>query len=225
MVEVRCGRGAGADPPELQADGGDVQLVDVSDDGVVTVELQGACKGCPMSPDDARQWRRAHPEGARARRYLRGAGDVINDGAVTRRCEFSAFIFTLVLHAALAEANLVQRQANLRVKLGGPIKRLFVEMRGWCMEGCWSRRGCDDEMRGAVRTTCRGSRARQTAITRRAIVDPCGVRGLRGASKPESRLRRGGQAGVPLRRAFQNGPDIDPETRTRDKFSGRKPVL
>ena len=32
-----------------QADGGDVQLVDVSDDGVVTVELQGACKGCPMS--------------------------------------------------------------------------------------------------------------------------------------------------------------------------------
>lgn len=35
--------------PSLQADGGDVQLVDVSDDGVVTVELQGACKGCPMS--------------------------------------------------------------------------------------------------------------------------------------------------------------------------------
>ncbi len=35
--------------PSLQADGGDVKLVDVSDDGVVTVELQGACKGCPMS--------------------------------------------------------------------------------------------------------------------------------------------------------------------------------
>ena len=34
--------------PSLQADGGDVKLVDV-DDGVVTVELQGACKGCPMS--------------------------------------------------------------------------------------------------------------------------------------------------------------------------------
>ena len=33
----------------LQADGGDVALVDVSEDGVVTVELQGACKGCPMS--------------------------------------------------------------------------------------------------------------------------------------------------------------------------------
>ena len=35
--------------PALQADGGDVQLVSVSDDGVVEVELQGACKGCPMS--------------------------------------------------------------------------------------------------------------------------------------------------------------------------------
>ncbi|MDD6651592.1 MAG: NifU family protein [Eggerthellales bacterium] len=35
--------------PSLQADGGDVRLVSVSDDGVVAVELQGACKGCPMS--------------------------------------------------------------------------------------------------------------------------------------------------------------------------------
>lgn len=35
--------------PMLQADGGDVELVDVSDDGVVKVRLQGACKGCPMS--------------------------------------------------------------------------------------------------------------------------------------------------------------------------------
>ena len=35
--------------PFLQADGGDVALIDVSEDGVVTVELQGACKGCPMS--------------------------------------------------------------------------------------------------------------------------------------------------------------------------------
>jgi Fe-S cluster biogenesis protein NfuA len=35
--------------PQLQADGGDVALVNVSDDGVVEVELQGACKGCPMS--------------------------------------------------------------------------------------------------------------------------------------------------------------------------------
>jgi Fe-S cluster biogenesis protein NfuA len=35
--------------PALQADGGDVRLVDVSEEGVVEVELQGACKGCPMS--------------------------------------------------------------------------------------------------------------------------------------------------------------------------------
>lgn len=35
--------------PSLQADGGDVALVDVEEDGTVVVELQGACKGCPMS--------------------------------------------------------------------------------------------------------------------------------------------------------------------------------
>jgi Fe-S cluster biogenesis protein NfuA len=35
--------------PGLQADGGDVKLVEVTDDGIVKVELQGACKGCPMS--------------------------------------------------------------------------------------------------------------------------------------------------------------------------------
>ncbi len=35
--------------PALQADGGDVELVDVMDDGVVKVALQGACRGCPMS--------------------------------------------------------------------------------------------------------------------------------------------------------------------------------
>jgi len=36
--------------PSLQADGGDVELVDaVEEDGLVTVRLQGACAGCPMS--------------------------------------------------------------------------------------------------------------------------------------------------------------------------------
>lgn len=35
--------------PGLQADGGDVELVDVSSDGVVKVKLTGACQGCPMS--------------------------------------------------------------------------------------------------------------------------------------------------------------------------------
>ena len=34
--------------PHLQADGGDVELVDVSD-GVVKVKLTGACGGCPMA--------------------------------------------------------------------------------------------------------------------------------------------------------------------------------
>ncbi|MGB4582439.1 MAG: NifU family protein [Coriobacteriia bacterium] len=35
--------------PALQADGGDVELVEITDDGVVKVALQGACRGCPMS--------------------------------------------------------------------------------------------------------------------------------------------------------------------------------
>lgn len=35
--------------PALQADGGDVELIDVSDDGVVSVRLTGACGSCPMS--------------------------------------------------------------------------------------------------------------------------------------------------------------------------------
>ncbi len=35
--------------PALQADGGDVELVEVSENGVVKVRLKGACGGCPMS--------------------------------------------------------------------------------------------------------------------------------------------------------------------------------
>jgi Fe-S cluster biogenesis protein NfuA len=35
--------------PNLQADGGDVELVEVGEDGVVKVRLTGACRGCPMS--------------------------------------------------------------------------------------------------------------------------------------------------------------------------------
>ena len=35
--------------PSLQADGGDVELVDVTADGIVKVRLKGACAGCPMS--------------------------------------------------------------------------------------------------------------------------------------------------------------------------------
>lgn len=33
--------------PNLQADGGDIELVDVTEDGIVKVRLQGACSGCP----------------------------------------------------------------------------------------------------------------------------------------------------------------------------------
>ena len=40
-----CARPYSSEP----SDGSDVALVDVQEDGVVVVELQGACKGCPMS--------------------------------------------------------------------------------------------------------------------------------------------------------------------------------
>jgi Fe-S cluster biogenesis protein NfuA len=35
--------------PSLQADGGDVELIEVTSDGVVKVRLTGACRGCPLS--------------------------------------------------------------------------------------------------------------------------------------------------------------------------------
>ncbi len=35
--------------PSLQADGGDVELVEVSKDGTVSVRLVGACGNCPLS--------------------------------------------------------------------------------------------------------------------------------------------------------------------------------
>jgi Fe-S cluster biogenesis protein NfuA len=35
--------------PFLQEDGGDVELVRVSDDGIVEVRLLGSCQACPMS--------------------------------------------------------------------------------------------------------------------------------------------------------------------------------
>ena len=35
--------------PNLQADGGDLEYVGVDEEGVVSLELQGACAGCPMS--------------------------------------------------------------------------------------------------------------------------------------------------------------------------------
>ena len=35
--------------PVLQADGGNVELIEVTPDGIVKVKLTGACSGCPMS--------------------------------------------------------------------------------------------------------------------------------------------------------------------------------
>ncbi len=35
--------------PYLQADGGNIKFIELTDDNVVNVELQGACKSCPMS--------------------------------------------------------------------------------------------------------------------------------------------------------------------------------
>ncbi len=35
--------------PNLQADGGDIELVGIEEDGTVKVRLTGACAGCPMS--------------------------------------------------------------------------------------------------------------------------------------------------------------------------------
>ncbi|MEO8232594.1 MAG: NifU family protein [Ignavibacteriota bacterium] len=35
--------------PYLQADNGDVELVEVTDDGIVKVRLLGSCKDCPLS--------------------------------------------------------------------------------------------------------------------------------------------------------------------------------
>jgi Fe-S cluster biogenesis protein NfuA len=35
--------------PQLQADGGDAEIVEITEDGVVKLRLKGACGGCPMS--------------------------------------------------------------------------------------------------------------------------------------------------------------------------------
>lgn len=35
--------------PALRADGGDIELIDVNQEGVVKVRLKGSCLGCPMA--------------------------------------------------------------------------------------------------------------------------------------------------------------------------------
>lgn len=36
--------------PYLEADGGDIEIVDITDDNILQVKLTGACQTCPMSP-------------------------------------------------------------------------------------------------------------------------------------------------------------------------------
>jgi len=48
-LQKQVEKSLGSIRPSLQADGGDVELVGVSDEGVVSVRLTGACRGCPMS--------------------------------------------------------------------------------------------------------------------------------------------------------------------------------
>lgn len=51
LAEVfrRVARVLNAVRPSIQADGGDVELVDISADGLVRIRLHGACVGCPSS--------------------------------------------------------------------------------------------------------------------------------------------------------------------------------
>ncbi|GAB6163331.1 NifU family protein [Desulfothermus naphthae] len=49
MLKEKVEKVLGEIRPQLQADGGDVELVEVTDDNVVKVKLQGACAGCPMA--------------------------------------------------------------------------------------------------------------------------------------------------------------------------------
>jgi len=55
--------------PALQADGGDIELVDVTEDGVVTLRLQGSCSGCGSATETLRngidRWIRTKVPGVR----------------------------------------------------------------------------------------------------------------------------------------------------------------
>ena len=58
--------------PGLMADGGNVELLDVTEDGVVRLELQGACATCP-----AREATRAHVLEPTLRRSVAGVSAVL----------------------------------------------------------------------------------------------------------------------------------------------------
>ncbi len=48
-IDDRVARVIDAIRPTIQADGGDLELVEVTEDGIVRVRLHGACVGCPSS--------------------------------------------------------------------------------------------------------------------------------------------------------------------------------
>ncbi|NUN07880.1 MAG: NifU family protein [Ignavibacteriaceae bacterium] len=48
-LEERVAKALDGVRPYLKADGGDVELISVSEDGIVKVKLVGACSSCPMS--------------------------------------------------------------------------------------------------------------------------------------------------------------------------------
>ncbi|MCL1971409.1 MAG: NifU family protein [Endomicrobia bacterium] len=48
-LKERVEQALGTIRPHLQADGGNVELIDVSEDGTVFVKLTGACGSCPMA--------------------------------------------------------------------------------------------------------------------------------------------------------------------------------
>jgi len=48
-MEEEIKKALGSIKPYLQADNGDVELVEVTDDGIVKVRLLGECKNCPLS--------------------------------------------------------------------------------------------------------------------------------------------------------------------------------
>ena len=41
--------------PSLQSHGGDCELVEITDEGIVKLILQGACRGCPMAQQTIKQ--------------------------------------------------------------------------------------------------------------------------------------------------------------------------
>ena len=77
--------------PALQEDGGDVRLVEIEDEAIAIVELQGKCVGCPMSEMTVRYGIEAHLRSAVPEIM---AVDVVHDASVPVRA------FTDVLQRA-----------------------------------------------------------------------------------------------------------------------------